>query len=260
MAKRHHPRPELFTPQRRAFRWNLTEVREHEAGDEAGDASTVALVGYASTFEEYEMFGGPPWGWIENISPDAFDETLAESPDVVFLVNHEGLPLARTKPETLELEVDDVGLFMTATLLADDPDVRALVPKLERGDVDEMSFAFRVTSQTWGQHDDWPEDEDMPPARTINSVNLNRGDVSVVTFGANDSTEIGFRSALEQFATMLEVEPDEALAELRGAVGPDRLPSTLEAIRRIPAGMAEKSGGESDEEDGMSLALALSLD
>ncbi len=260
MAQRHHPRPEVFSPQTIRVPWTLTEIRE-EHGSGGDGSAEIVLVGYASTFEEYEMFGGPPFGWIESIAPDAFDETLSEDPDVVFLVNHEGLPLARSKSGSLELRADDVGLGMEARLLASDPDVQALIPKIERGDVDEMSFAFRVTSQTWGQHDDWPEDDEMPPARTINSVNINRGDVSVVTFGANDSTEIGFRSALDQFAKLLDVDPELALAELRGAVGDDRLPSTIEAIRKMSAGMVdEEAGGKPAPADGMSIGLALSLD
>lgn len=257
--RRHHPRPADFSPQIVRVPWKLKEVR---AGHGPGGAATVVLAGYASTFDEYEMYGGPPWGWIEKIDPGAFDETLAEDPDVVFLVNHEGLPLSRTKSETLMLSVDATGLAMEAHLLAADPDVQSLVPKIERGDVDEMSFAFRVTSQLWHQHPDWPEDVDMPPARTVMSVNINRGDVSVVTFGANDATEIGFRSALEQFVELAGTDPEHALAELRGAVGEDRLPSAIEAIRGMSAGKVDQvTGGKPDTDTGgMPIGLALSLD
>jgi hypothetical protein len=50
---------------------------------------------------------------------------------------------------------------------------------MERGDLDEMSFAFRVTRQEWN---------DAYTERWINEVNLNKGDVSIVNYGANPHT------------------------------------------------------------------------
>jgi hypothetical protein len=50
---------------------------------------------------------------------------------------------------------------------------------MERGDLDEMSFAFRVVRQDWAP--DWSQ-------RDIREVDLNKGDVSVVNYGANPHT------------------------------------------------------------------------
>jgi HK97 family phage prohead protease len=100
-------------------------------------------------------------------------------PDVVFLLNHEGMSLARTKPQTLKLVEDGIGLHSEAKLDPINPHVIALRSAVERGDIDEMSFAFRVMSQTW---DESYED------RTINEVNIHHGDVSAVNFGANPYT------------------------------------------------------------------------
>jgi hypothetical protein len=58
---------------------------------------------------------------------------------------------------------------------------------MRRGDVDEMSFAFRVTKNSWNS--DYSE-------RNIEAVNLHRGDVSIVSFGANPATMAMVRSAL----------------------------------------------------------------
>jgi phage head maturation protease len=52
---------------------------------------------------------------------------------------------------------------------------------LEDGSVDEMSFAFRVTRQMWSPDYD---------QRDILEVDLHRGDVSVVNFGANPATSV----------------------------------------------------------------------
>lgn len=157
------------------------ELRQLRNGD-------LMATGYASTFDEYEVFGGPEnYGWIERIDRKAFDKTLRDKPDVVYLINHAGLPLARTKSGTLKLSVDDGGLKPEALLDPDDPDVQALVPKMERGDVDEMSFAFYVKAQDWSAADGYEDIDDMS-YRLIEEVSLHRGDVSVVTFGANPFT------------------------------------------------------------------------
>lgn len=60
------------------------------------------MIGYASTFEPYEMYGGPAnGGWIEQIDRAAFDKTLRGKPDLRLLVTHAGMPMARNKSGTL---------------------------------------------------------------------------------------------------------------------------------------------------------------
>jgi HK97 family phage prohead protease len=144
-------------------------------------AGTKRFVGYASVTETpYEV--GP---YVEIIKRGAFRRTLSESPDVVLLINHTGLPLARSSSGTMSLSEDDTGLRVEADLDATDPEVASLTRKFERGDLNgEMSFAFRVTDQQWN------EDRSQ---RLIRSVTIHRGDVSIVTAGANPATTGGFR-------------------------------------------------------------------
>ncbi len=131
--------------------------------------------GYASITEyPYDM-----GSFTETISRGAFKRTLGEHPDVALLINHSGLPLARTKSGTMTLAEDSRGLLVDADLNPHDPDVRSIVPKMQRGDVDQMSFGFRVTDQEWNADHS---------QRTIRSVALHRGDVSIVTHGANPAT------------------------------------------------------------------------
>ena len=92
---------------------------------------------------------------------------------------------------TLELFEDQRGLRMRALLDMRDPDVRSIVPKMQRGDLDKMSFAFIPTRQKWKDVDG----KDLP-RRTIEEAELY--DVSIVTTPAYSGTEIGLRS-LEQF-------------------------------------------------------------
>lgn len=177
------------TPERRTQLLDVREMRIAPAACEVRQLRNGDLVatGYASTFEEYEVYGGPErYGWIEQIANTAFTKTMAQGPDVVYLVNHAGLPLARTKSGTLKLGVDTGGLAVEALLEPSDPDVQALVPKMNRGDVDEMSFAFYVKAQQWSAAPGW--EDDPYSFRTITELSIHRGDVSVVTFGANPTT------------------------------------------------------------------------
>lgn len=176
-------------PERRSHLIDVKERRVAPASFEmrAVRAGDLVATGYASTFEEYEVYGGPEnYGWIEAIDRRAFNKTLRDKPDVVFLINHTGLPLARTKSGTLKLKVDDGGLAPEALLEKTDPDVLALQPKVARGDVDEMSFAFYVKAQEWSAAEGF--EDDPFSYRLITELSLNRGDVSVVTFGANPTT------------------------------------------------------------------------
>lgn len=148
---------------------------------EADDGDMWKLSGFASvTDRPYEV-----GFYTETIQRGAFKRTLGENPDVQLLINHEGLPLARTRSGTLRLEERDQGLWVDADLDKLDPDAQRLNRKMQRGDIDQMSFAFQVTDQDW--NDDFT-------ARSIRSVSLHRGDVSVVNQGANDASTATIRS------------------------------------------------------------------
>jgi HK97 family phage prohead protease len=151
-----------------------------------GNVHTIE--GHASTFNQpYSM------GWYtEIVAPGAFTRTLKNSPDVTLLINHEGLPLARTRSGTLELSEDKSGLYTRATLDASDPDVRRLVPKMARGDMDKMSFGFGMDPD---DGDEWSDDS---TTRTMRNLNLDGGDVSIVTHPANPNATAAMRSRMLQ--------------------------------------------------------------
>jgi HK97 family phage prohead protease len=147
----------------------LLEVRSESNG-------ALRLIGYASVV-------GVPYpmpGYTETISKGAFAQTLKADPDVALLLAHEGLPLARTSSGTLHLQEDDIGLRVEAELDPSDPDVESIARKLARGDLDgQMSFAFKAIDQQWNT--------DFT-TRIIESVDIDRGDVSLVIHGANPHT------------------------------------------------------------------------
>lgn len=154
------------------------EIREDEAGE-------IKVAGYAAVFGEETNIGGM---FTEVIERGAFKKAIGRD-DVVFLINHEGLPLARTRSGTLTLAEDERGLYMEAMLDQSDPDVRSIVPKMKRGDLDKMSFAFIPLRQMW-------DDSGKMPKRSIQEAQL--FDVSIVTTPAYNGTEIGLRS-LQQY-------------------------------------------------------------
>jgi HK97 family phage prohead protease len=127
-----------------------------------------------------------PLPFKETIAPGAFRKTLTETPDVRLLINHEGLPLARSKNGTLKLIEDERGLYFDAQL-ADTTEARDLYKLVERGDVDQMSFAFRVIRQKWN------EDRSQ---RVLTEVSLSDGDVSVVTYPAYPTTSVEAREQI----------------------------------------------------------------
>lgn len=170
----------------------MTTDREFRAATgleiRAGENGGAVVEGYAAVFGEITEIGDM---FRERIEPGAFARSIARGDDVVFLINHGGLPLARTRAGTLILTEDDRGLRMRTELDPEDPDVRSILPKMRRGDLDKMSFAFWPRVQEW-------DDTGETPLRTIVEADL--FDVSIVTTPQYDGTEIGLRS-LEKFRT-----------------------------------------------------------
>lgn len=237
MVDRHQLRD---APERRAIAAAGFELRSK------GDGLT--LTGYASVFNNgYEVLGGPPYGWTERVDPGAFDVTLAAKPDLHLLINHEGMPLARTKSGTLQLSTDSKGLLVEASLDRRDPDVQRLETKMERGDMDEMSFAFRVKSDAWSDDD---------TERTLTEVSLHKGDVSVVNFGANPATSAQLNSMQQALDLLANVDPEQAMAELRSGdtSAIDRLAAARENLAVLQRGLTPPARRTS-----MSLAEALAV-
>lgn len=156
---------------------------------EAGDDGHLTFDGIASATEtSYEM-----WDWYgpydEIVSAGAFADTLArEDLDVPLVLGHDQMRrIARTTNGSLRLEEIDEGLHVLAPDLDPaDADVAYIAPKLRADLIDEMSFAFRITSGSWSP--DYTE-------YRINAVDLHRGDVAIVGYGANPYTSAELRAA-----------------------------------------------------------------
>ncbi|MEV5953734.1 HK97 family phage prohead protease [Streptomyces sp. NPDC051987] len=188
------------TLQHRALPFRDVELRAKPDGT-GGD--TLTFTGYACVTEvgyEMEDWLGP---FTEVVRQGAFTKTLAEGADVPFLVNHTGLTLARTKSGTMRLAEDDTGLHTEADLDPASPHVQALRSAMDRGDVDEMSFGFWITRQQWSPDFD---------QRDILEVSLNKGDVSIVNYGANPNTAGAQLNARDVQSQLQRLSPDERRA------------------------------------------------
>ena len=152
----------------RSFTFSAVEQRNDD------DKDTLLFTGYASVFNKGYGVRDQRGQYTETIKPGAFKKTLKEQDDVRFLVNHDGIPLARTSSGTLELEEDDYGLFVKAELDPSNPTVAEIASAMKRGDLNEMSFAFAAIRDDFDARE---ENREVTEARLF--------DVSVVTYPAN---------------------------------------------------------------------------
>ena len=155
------------------------EVRQDEE-----DESTAqpVIAGYATTYDQpYDMFGGPEkGGWSETVAAGAADRSVKNQDDVYSFFDHSGLPLGRSSAGTLTLESQKLGLWTETAPDMDSPYSKEIVSRVQRGELDAMSFAFQVLAEDW---------DDEFTSRTIREVKL--FDVSVVSFPANPHTVAG---------------------------------------------------------------------
>ena len=164
------------------------------------------IEGYFAVFGSVYDMGE---GMTESIAETAFDGALES--DIRALTNHDtSLVLGRTKAGTLELRVDEHGLYGIISINPKDADAVNLYERVKRGDVDQCSFGFDILSENTDVH------EDGSIHWTITSVKLY--EVSVCTFPAYSETEVQARSAekADIEAKRAEAWRSEMLKKLKG--------------------------------------------
>lgn len=130
----------------RAFPFELGDLRDSGAG-----AGQFTIVGHAAVFNMWSLDLG---GFRERILPGFFDEVLSADPDVFHLIDHDtSKVLSRTRSKTLELGLDKRGLRMWSRVAPTSygADLRV---SMDRGDIDQASFAFEVAKDEWRIKDD----------------------------------------------------------------------------------------------------------
>jgi HK97 family phage prohead protease len=153
--------------------------------------------GHAAVFNE---LSGDLGGFREQIIPGAFAEAI-ETDDVRALINHDSnFVLGRNRAGTLAMREDVRGLAVEITP-PDTAFARDLIVSMERGDVTQMSFAFRIRPNG----EDWAKNDDGVWVRSVKRVRLY--DVSVVTYPAYTQTDVAMRS-LDAFVRTLTPSTD----------------------------------------------------
>jgi len=179
--------------------------------DSEGDDAQPVIRGHAALFNKLsdELTGFDDTGRLrrfrEQILPGAFKRSLAKQVDVKALIGHETelQTIGRTTNGTLELEEDGKGLAVKIAPPDTQPgrDVTALV---RRGDLNQMSFAFKIRKGG----ESWEEDEAGKAIRTVSDLDL--FDVSIVSFPAYPQTKVAVRSL-----TAWRAEQDKAAQNQR---------------------------------------------
>jgi len=153
------------------------EVRENDDG-------TRTLSGYAVKWEKKSHVLGYYYKFREQFKKGAFADSLLKD-DQRFLWSHDtSKVLGRTKNGTLRLEEDTIGLRFEVDL----PDTTLgedTYKSIKRGDVDGVSFGFKMED-----HEIEEPDDDLP-LRTVKKAKLL--EVSAVAFPAYPDSEVSAR-------------------------------------------------------------------
>lgn len=168
----------------------------------------------------------------ERIDLHALDN--ADLKDIRLFVNHDTnkIALARTKNGrgTMSFNIDNEGLHIKAILdTENNQEARSLYSAIKRGDMDGMSFMFRIKSQEW-----LDLDTDCP-TRVIKEISIVH-EVSVVNFPAYPQTSIDARDNSEE----TEYSP---LEEARKALSEETDKKKLLEIQKIKNKNLIKLGG-----------------
>ncbi len=157
-----------------------------------GEDGEIIFHGHGAVFDVLsEELGYGRFSFREKVARGAFRRVLDEHQDTVFVFNHDGLPLARTSANSLELREDPRGLHYYAravpTTVAQD-----LALAMRAGNVTQSSFAFTVAEDRW--EETTHEDGTVEAIRTVLKVER-LYDVSAVTFPAYPQADSNVRSS-----------------------------------------------------------------
>lgn len=168
----------------------VSKISVETRSGEAVDNSELVLIGRPVVFDTPTTINDPLGSYNEVIERGALDGV--DLTDTRLIYNHDlsKVPLARA-PKTMTLTVTDEGLEMRA-VLANTEEAKSIYTAVQRGDLDGMSFAFKV-----------PEGSDSydreTNTRTIHKIEKIY-EVSVVPFPAYATTSVEARSMITKFS------------------------------------------------------------
>lgn len=166
----------------------IAPLKAETRAEGAAASKDLVLTGMPIVFDTATVIHDPFIGdYTEIIERSALDGV--DLTDTRLLYNHDlqRVPLARA-PKTMSLTVTDKGVEMRA-VLANTEDAKAVYTAVERGDLDGMSFGFKVPDggDTFDRNTN---------TRTIHKIEKIY-EVSVVAFPAYATTSVEARAAMQ---------------------------------------------------------------
>ena len=183
---------------------SMMEFRANDSGNGNGEQGDVPLIveGYACTFNQpYELLNLGDYAVYEQIDPAAFDE--CDMGDCCLRFDHEGKVYARTRNNTLQLSVDNVGLFIRADL-SKASDGKSMYDDIKNGLIDRMSFAFTIAED----EQKVTENHETGAVKVLRTITKIRKlyDVAPVGIPANDATSISARNYADGAISVIKAE------------------------------------------------------
>lgn len=153
----------------------INRIEEFQARE---DGEEMIIEGYFAVFNSrYDITDFA----YETIMPGAFDGEMGR--DVRALADHDTrIVLGRTTANTLQLSVDERGLFGRIFINKKDQDAVNMYERVKRGDVNQCSFGFSIEDEETEYKDG------VPAVWKIKKVRLY--EVSIVTFPAYEDTGV----------------------------------------------------------------------
>lgn len=180
---------------------NNKEIRAMET-IKAVDDEKMIVEGYALRFNTLSNDLG---GFVETISPEALKE--ADLSDVRCLIDHDSSKvLGRTTSETLELKIDEEGLYFR-TQLPNTTYAKDLYENIRLGNINQCSFGF-ILDEDGDEFE--KREEDGLFKRTLRKIK-SLFDVSIVTYPAYNDTSV--EPALRSIEKIKQEEIDAMKAE-----------------------------------------------
>lgn len=167
----------------------MSELVSRSFAEYRAEKNEDGMIGHISgvpiVFEQKTDIGG----WFEEtIARGAISEDVLR--DVAFFYNHDlnSKPLARTRTGKLKFTIENDGVHMDADVNLQRSDVNDMYLAINDGDIDGMSFMFRVEA------DEWTDLDSDYPKRRITKIGYVQ-EVSAVNYPAYEGTSINARSS-----------------------------------------------------------------
>lgn len=182
-----------------------TEKPKENTAEDQQDNKEEAKAPQSNTVEGYALLFNQPskdlGGFVEVIDPKALDDV--DLSNVVMLDQHDYTkPLASVEAGSLQLNVDDKGLYFKATI---DPAVsyaNDTLNNVKNGNINSMSFRFDTDDGS----DSWSRDSDGQITRTVKQIK-NLFEVSTVTVPSYDQTNVNVdKTSIRSYNQFIESE------------------------------------------------------